>query len=507
MKILKGLTLSLLGFLLFLSLSIFSLAFMLNSTILNPNFITSELNRLDVSSLVEEVISEQPSEEEFPAEFKTALIDTITKLEPLVKEQVSAAIYSTFDYLLGKSQSLDLAFMLRNTILSSDFVTSLIDKIDLASLAGEFLSKQIAGEIPEEMEFLSEHIDDVIAELEPAIKKELIAAADPILDYLLGESQSLNVVISLEPIVENLEESLREELLELPPTAVEPHLKEFLIKQVTEEIPPEMEHLADYAITDEWVEKQVNIAIDPVVDYLLGESQSLNVVISLEPIAENLEESLREEFLESPPPEYAGLPQTTLEQYFDEYFQKLAGGMPSTVVINESTLGANIPAQIDELFQGLTEAIPATFELDESMLGTETPAKFAEVLAKAEKGLEQGRQYVGYFQLGYKLLIGFMLLLILGIILISRQVRDITRRLGIPCLTYGVLWYASIFVGKYLAGTWLPLPEIPSSLRTWIPQFLDNFLAPLEMFSLGLLIVGIALIIVSFVYKPRQPSS
>ena len=37
MKFLKGLGLTLLGFLLFLSLSIFSLAFLLNSTILNPD--------------------------------------------------------------------------------------------------------------------------------------------------------------------------------------------------------------------------------------------------------------------------------------------------------------------------------------------------------------------------------------------------------------------------------------------------------------------------------------
>jgi len=48
--------------------------------------------------------------------------------------------------------------------------------------------------------------------------------------------------------------------------------------------------------------------------------------------------------------------------------------------------------------------------------------------------------------------------------------------------------------------------DIPAWLQTWFPQFLDNFLAPLEIFSIGLLVAGIALIIVSFVYKPRQAS-
>jgi len=100
-----------------------------------------------------------------------------------------------------------------------------------------------------------------------------------------------------------------------------------------------------------------------------------------------------------------------------------------------------------------------------------------------------------------------MVLLVLGIILISRQVRDITRRLGVPLLTYGAIEYAAIFAAKYFTRRWPPWPDIPAPLQTWTSRLLDNFLAPLEMFSLGLLIGGIVLIIVSFVYKPRQPSS
>jgi len=48
--------------------------------------------------------------------------------------------------------------------------------------------------------------------------------------------------------------------------------------------------------------------------------------------------------------------------------------------------------------------------------------------------------------------------------------------------------------------------DIPAWLQTWLPQFVDDSLTPLEIFSIGLMIAGIALIIVSFVYKPRQPS-
>ena len=134
------------------------------------------------------------------------------------------------------------------------------------------------------------------------------------------------------------------------------------------------------------------------------------------------------------------------------------------------------------------------------------PAEIAEALAEAEGALEQARQYVGYFQLGYKLLIGFILLLILGIVLINRQVKGAIRGIGIPFLTCGVLGYISTFVAKYLVQTQLTRLDIPLWLQSWFPQFFDNFLAPLEIFSICLMIAGIALLIVSFVYKPRQPS-
>jgi len=110
MKFVKGLALSLLSFLLFLSLSIFGLALTLSNTILNPDFVVSELDRLDISSLAKEFISEQiPPEGELMAE---VLDDTIADLEPWIREQVNAGIYSSYDYLWGRSQSLSLVISL-----------------------------------------------------------------------------------------------------------------------------------------------------------------------------------------------------------------------------------------------------------------------------------------------------------------------------------------------------------------------------------------------------------
>lgn len=389
MKFLKGLALSLLSLLLFLSLTIFGVAFTLNRTILNPDFLASELNRLDISSLTEELLGEEILKINLPEQLETSLVDTIPKLEPLIKEQLSAATYSIYDYMLGKRQELDLVQTLKNTVFSQDFVASLVDEIDISALAMALFNERFAEKIPEELlDYLAEHLEEAINRVEPLLKE------------------------------------------------------------------------------------QASTAVPPVIDYLLGESPSLKVVISLEPVIESLRDTLREAFIESPPPALADIPSNLRALLFDEFFGSLV---------------ANV--------------IPLTFELNESLLGTEVPASVAETIADTETVLEQARQYISYFQLGYGALLGFMVLLVLLIILIHRQVKGTTRQLGITALTYGASEYAGIFITKYYAGAQLPLPDIPPSLQTWLPQFLNNLLAPLEMLSLGLLIGGVVLIGVSFVYR------
>jgi hypothetical protein len=137
MGVLKGLAVGLSSFLLFLSLSVFGVAFAANSTVLNPSFVTSELDRLDISSMVEEFVIDQTTEDEF----EVALINTIGKVEPLVKEQAGTIIDDTYEYLLGESENLDLAITLKNTLLSSDFIVSLVDELDVSSMADEFLNE------------------------------------------------------------------------------------------------------------------------------------------------------------------------------------------------------------------------------------------------------------------------------------------------------------------------------------------------------------------------------
>jgi hypothetical protein len=294
MKFLKGLALSLLSFLLFLSLSVFGVVLMLNLTILNPDFVISELNKLDIPSIAEDLLSQQIPQDE---PYVTEVIDnTITDLEPWIREQIHDSIYSSYDYFLGKSQS-------------------------------------------------------------------------------------------------------------------------------------------------------------------------LNLEISLERPRDSLKDNLREVILRSPPSELTGAPTAIIELY------------------------------ISEAQQYVDEVIPPTFEFNESSLSPEVLSQLMEV-----------KQAIGYVQFTYKVLIALILLLILGIVLLKREVRGATRGLGIIFTTYGVLEYLGIVIVKHLIMAQLPQFSIPPSLQAWLPQLIKDFLVPLEIFSLSLLVAGIALIIVSFVYKSRQPA-
>jgi len=394
---LKGLVLALLSFLLFLSITIFGLAFTLKNTVLSPEFVTSQLDKFDTTSLAGELIRDQIRQQAIPEELGMTLVNTITKLDPLVKEQVGAAAHSTYDYLLGKSQNLDLALILSDTVLSSDLIASVVDEVDIAPLLGSFLKEQVMEKVPQELEgflapYLDDIINDIITDLEPWLKEQIVAASEPAIDYLLGRSQSFSYEISLEPVKEGLKDSLLAAIIESPPS-------------------------------------------------LLG-----------------------------------GIPPALLEQVFNM------------------------------LWPDVAKMIPSTYELNESLIGTEMPAEIARALTQAEGALVQAREYVDLFQLGYNALIGFMVLLVLGIILINRQVRSITRDLGTILVTYGAFEYGGIIAGRHFALPQLEQVPMPSQLQSWLPQVVGDFLAPLEMFSLGLLIGGVILLVVSFIVKPREAS-
>ena len=310
MQFLKGLAISLLSLLLFLSLSVFSLVFMLNQTVLDPDFVTDQINKLNLPSIARE----------------TGII-----------EQISQSI-------------------------------------------GQQISQQIGQQLPQAEEIMATVLNDILSENEP------------------------------------------------------------------------------------WIKQQANEAVYTFYDYILGESESFNLSISITPIKDSLAAKLSQAVLESPPPQLTAVPQEMREQI------------------------------VSGLVQAFTQSMPTSFEVSETMLPPDVMST-----------LDQVKQGIVYVQTAYWALIGFMVLLALLITLIYRQVKGATRSLGSTLLTYGVLGYASIFAAQYFLGTQIGAMGLPTALQAWLPQFMNSLWSPLQTFNIAVAIAGLVLIIVSIVYR-REPA-
>ena len=335
-----------------------------------------------------------------------------------------------------------VAFMLNSTLLNPDFVTEQMDKIEVSTLVREITEEQIAEQLPEEASFVQDAIYDIIAEQEPLLKEQVNTAIHAAYDFLLGETENLNIVISLEALKESLKDSLwnsineylSDGLVELPEDLLKPyieqHYDEFAEEIPEEYLPPEL----------------AGMTTDELMEYLDQNYEGLIEQIPVEQIT----------------PELTGLLEDELKPYYDQYYDEFA------------------------------EEIPLEFTFDKDSLSQE-----------AMEQVMLARKYIGYFQDAYYYLIGFMVLLALGIFLINRNVKDTTRSLGISFFIYGALEFAGVYIARSFMPTDIAVHEIPSSLQTWVSGLATDLLAPLQTFSLGLLIAGVVLIVVSIVYKSR----
>jgi hypothetical protein len=250
---------------------------------------------------------------------------------------------------------------------------------------------------------------------------------------------------------------------------VDAAMREQVPEEVMAVVPEEfIDEVLDDVMSDlePWLREQVAEAVYTGYDYLLGRSQSLSLVIDVAPVKEQVADGMRQALLTSPPAGLEMIPPAQLEQLFDDFYQQIAGEIPSTLEINESTLDEMDP-----------EIMPA---------------------------LARARQYIGYFRIVYWALIIATALFIMGIILLNRRVKGATRWIGIPCLVSGIVTYVATFVIKHFAGEALSGIDLPPELQSWLPRLLNDSLAPLGTYGIVLMAVGVALLIVSFVYKRGQ---
>ncbi len=395
-KYLKWAGISILSLLLFLSLFVFGPAFLFKQTVLNPAFVNSEVNKLELASLVNEVIA-QGSSQDLPEEIADAVSHTVSKIEPRFKEELNTFITSIYDYLLGKKENPELPLLIRSTFLNSEFLGAIINELDLTALMKPIIYEQANNWIPQMLEpfkpFIYPAIDDMLESQEPWIKQQIINNIDQIADYLVGLRDGFNITIPMDPVVKGIK------------------------------------------------------------DYMLKDVKDL------------------------PLPQVIGLPPEMVEAVFNDFFDEFS------------------------------QYIPVSFSFDESIIGEDVPQQVRKVLTEGENAMAQMKDYISTFQLGYNLLIAFMVLLTIGIILVFREVRGATRTLGIVFLIFGAIELLSrILINNVFSQQMAQATAIPSHLHQWLLQFVSDVSAPLQILSIGFIIGGIVLIVVSVVYKPRRPA-
>ena len=234
--------------------------------------------------------------------------------------------------------------------------------------------------------------------------------------------------------------------------------------EVKNQVPREEPYIAEIidetlAELEPWLREQTITAVNSGYAYLKGEEE-LNIVIPLEQVKTSLKDNLAQAIRESPPPELEGLPSSQIEAFISQACAQIDRQIPQQIEVNEALLGPEIVTQ-----------------------------------------LHKAKEIIGYIEIGYKALIGLAALLILIIALIQWwRVKPITRYVGISFATAGVPSLVAAIVARHFDFQAIPF-DIPPGIAAKLPQLISDCAYPLQIYSAGILIVGIGLIVLSVKLK------
>jgi hypothetical protein len=334
-----------------------------------------------------------------------------------------------------------IAFLINSTILNPDFVAAQTDKLDMTALSRDYADDLISEESSQEAEFLKEAIYNVVADQEPWLKEQFNIAVYTSYEYFLGKSDHFEINIPLDDLKANIKDSLWHTLQDflthnassIPEDLLMPYIDEYY-QEIVDVIPPQYLPQEMAGLKGD----QLRVYIHQHYDEFITTLQTAFII-----------------------PGVSGLVLHQIQPYFDRYYNDFVDEFPGTQSITEDDI---------------------SFDIMED--------------------LRTARNGIGYFRTGYYTLIAFMVLLVAGIILANRSVKDSSRTLGKIFLVYGIVEFAAVLFARYFDFIKY-IPDLPSSVESWLSGFTKDMLLPLQWFSLGILILGIVLIVVYIFYKPR----
>ena len=102
MNVVRGIFSGIFSFVLVVFLVTLGIVVTINHTILNPDFVISELDKLDAYSIIADQVKTQlPEEEPYIVQ---VIEETLAELEPWLKDQTATVVYSGYAYLKGKEE-------------------------------------------------------------------------------------------------------------------------------------------------------------------------------------------------------------------------------------------------------------------------------------------------------------------------------------------------------------------------------------------------------------------
>lgn len=493
MKALKMCALILLSLILFLLLNIFGLAFSVHQVALDPGVVNKIIKEVDFAEIARLILDEQQGKTYTSPVMQDNIIDTITNFQPVLKEKLKIAVDDSYDYLLGGKRTPNLRVILGDSFINTDFIKKLLAEINLTNLLEQTLREESCASSNSE-QALQEVLVNTFKKIEPEFKQQVVAACGPVFSYILGDTEAIDVRTTIRNtflsysfvamVIENVDIKT---------------MASYLLEDQIGPLPEGITLTSDQfdkivTLLEPVIKTNLKSAIDPVADYFVGKATGFKVAVSFQSVIPSFKPIITEAFIANLPSDLHSATQTQIDQAADSYFNDFQDTLPTSFTFDETVFGTDINNTLENAFTEIEDGL------------SQARDEIENATTEFEDQLIEVRVYIGYFRIGFFVLIGLMLIIEGGIILIQRSVKGACRVLGITFLIYGALWLAGILVIRHLVPGFIQqtTTDIPHAIANLMPMLIRQLTSPLFMVSLVCLIGGIVLILVSLIYPKVQ---
>jgi hypothetical protein len=231
----------------------------------------------------------------------------------------------------------------------------------------------------------------------------------------------------------------------------------------------------------DWMKTQIRQGIMDSYDYLLGKTNDWSFQIETKAITDDLFDNLKTAYEKSPPADYALLNSTQRQQYITDLRSQFTSEVPSPIEITQ----ADIPAS-------------------------------------ALRNIEQTRIIIHQVQMAYYYTIAICVLMIVCLFLLFQQIKIPARILGILFIIEGFIGTLAFIVVRSLVPGMVSSADLPPSLvisglpgngqsanpplllQGFVSNVIKDIMLPWGIFVISLLIIGIGLLLVSFLVNKNK---